>query len=567
MPEIKLCSKRNEILNTSGHILIEGGPGAGKTTIALLKAKAIIDLKILKPNQKILFLSFARATISRVEEQANNVVTKTDKNFIEINTYHGFSWNILKSYGYLLTQHRFFKLITPPNLSAMLAEIPEAARHDYKCNLLESEGIICFDLFAETVTNIFDKSARICNLISMAYPFIIVDEFQDTDIYEWKMIRLLGKRSTIIGLADLNQRIFEFRGASITRIPEFNKHFKNARFDLGIENNRSSNTDIVQFGDDLLASKNKGRTYKNVNIIRYPFYRDQRSHLKFALIKSITRVKKASQFGAWSIAILVKSKQDTLLVSTYLSSQNLHHEVLIDPSGPALSASIIAQMLEPQSNPSQDEERLIRSIITHIRGRKADKISKKDIELTKALETYLKTEKVLGSQRKLLIEEIKSLLSKRIRLQFVGIPSDDWLSVRKLFQDSKHEILNNVYEDARFLRLLNRGAILSETLSDIWRQNRNYEYASVAVDNALTQEHFSMTHRSWNGVFVMNMHKSKGKEFDEVIIWEELYKQIVPENANESRLLQARLILRVAITRSKSFTTILTPLSSPCILL
>jgi DNA helicase-2/ATP-dependent DNA helicase PcrA len=65
----------------------------------------------------------------------------------------------------------------------------------------------------------------------------------------------------------------------------------------------------------------------------------------------------------------------------------------------------------------------------------------------------------------------------------------------------------------------------------------------------------------------MNMHKSKGKEFDEVIIWEELYKQIVTYNATESRLQQDRLILRVAITRAKAFVSILTPERSPCILL
>ena len=210
---------------------------------------------------------------------------------------------------------------------------------------------------------------------------------------------------------------------------------------------------------------------------------------------------------------------------------------------------------------------MLRQLISHIKGRKGEKIPQKDLELTKALEIYLETQKITGAKRKLLISDIKELLVKRLTLPLIGVPGEDWIAVRKLFQEAKHEVLLNVYEDARFLRLLNKGAVLNERLSEIWRQNGNYSLASNAVDSALLQEHFSMSRRSWNGVFVMNMHKSKGKEFDEVIIWEELYKQIVPANANASRLQQDRLIMRVAITRAKAQTTILTPAKSPCILL
>lgn len=565
MKGFTICKKREDILSSIGHLLIEGGPGAGKTTIALLKAKSLINF--LQAGQKVLFLSFARATISRIEEQAKNLITNDDKKLLEINTYHGFTWSIIQSHGYLLNSHRYLKLITPPTLSALIAEIPENERDSFKETLLIKDGVICFDLFAKIAADIFKRADKICSTFSKAYPFILVDEFQDTDKYEWELIQLLGKGSTIIALADLNQRIFEFRGASITRIPEFNQVFKVKRFDLGIENNRSGNTDIVKFGDDLLQGANIGKAYKNVIVSKYPYYRDQKSPLKYALLNSIKRVKKCSTSGDWSIAILVKSKLETLSVSSYLTTQNISHEVLIDPAGPALAASIIAKTLEPGLETEEGEKQLLRQLISHIKGRKGEKIPQKDLELTKALEIYLETQKITGAKRKLLISDIKELLVKRLTLPLIGVPGEDWIAVRKLFQEAKHEVLLNVYEDARFLRLLNKGAVLNERLSEIWRQNGNYSLASNAVDSALLQEHFSMSRRSWNGVFVMNMHKSKGKEFDEVIIWEELYKQIVPANANASRLQQDRLIMRVAITRAKAQTTILTPAKSPCILL
>jgi DNA helicase-2/ATP-dependent DNA helicase PcrA len=81
-----------------------GGPGSGKTTFALFKSKQLIESGLIQSGQKVLFLSFARSTISRVEEQAGNLVDSKIKKSIEINTYHGFIWNVLKKHGYLLSK-------------------------------------------------------------------------------------------------------------------------------------------------------------------------------------------------------------------------------------------------------------------------------------------------------------------------------------------------------------------------------------------------------------------------------------------------------------------------------
>ena len=64
---VDLTEAQKEILQAAGHQLVTGGPGSGKTTISILKA-AKIAREELKPGQRILFLSFARATVSRVLE-------------------------------------------------------------------------------------------------------------------------------------------------------------------------------------------------------------------------------------------------------------------------------------------------------------------------------------------------------------------------------------------------------------------------------------------------------------------------------------------------------------------
>src|SRR5260364_77370 len=116
---MQLTEKQLEIINADGHLLVTGGPGSGKTTVSIFKA-AHIAARALHPGQKILFLSFARPTISRVIEaiEYEQQIPCEQKKRIAVETYHAFFWRILKAHGYLIGLPR--KLLILPNRKRQL---------------------------------------------------------------------------------------------------------------------------------------------------------------------------------------------------------------------------------------------------------------------------------------------------------------------------------------------------------------------------------------------------------------------------------------------------------------
>lgn len=576
---LQLSEKQKCALSAVGHILIQGGPGSGKTTIALLKAKTIVESGVLKEGQSVLFLSFARSTIARVEQQSKIMIDRDTRKKTEITTYHSFIWSILRSHGYLLNEKKL-KILLPHEASVALSAFKNANERSVESHrLFTDEGLIHFDLFAQKCNELLSQSKKLSEIISSAYPYIILDEFQDTNEDEWNLIRTLGKHSTLIALADPDQRVYDFRGADPARIGQYIEHVSPDVFDFEIENYRSNGTDIVEFGNDILTGRNLGKKYQDVSVCTYDMRKgnSQLLDIKWFLCKRIEKLSKERP-GDWSIAVLVPSNELMIKISDMLNRTknkkgkaelSIKHEVALESSGPVLSAILIAQLLELGSQGICDFTYVVERLNEHILGQKGDKPpTKSDAKLAVALKNYIANEKfdrpIRGSLRQKVIGESIRISEAANAIDYSGDVANDWKAIRALLAVSEVDCIKQVHIDSNYIDLLQKGTTLNSELGQRWRRNGNYLGATDAVRSALVQEHFANSLKVWRGVNLMTIHKSKGKEFDEVLVYEGCFdgRFIFREETDK-----ARINLRVAVTRARKKVYIATPKSDPCPLL
>lgn len=381
----------------------------------------------------------------------------------------------------------------------------------------------------------------------------------------------------MIALADPDQRIYDFRGADPKRVTQLIELFHPDVFDFGKENNLSNGTDIVQFGNDLLAQINKGKQYQNVCINTYSFLKKPNTHLyvKFAVLQAIERLKK-EQIPEWSIAILVPTNALMLEVSDILQKKqtmkngatfpSIIHEVAIETAGPSLAALFVSSLLDGGSIKKCSIEAVLQSLINHILGRRGNKpVPQSDLRFVAGIEQFLLTKKARGKNRDALIDECNNLVNAVNATSFSGNIIADWKMLIGMLGQCHSDYLLHIENDVKYVRLPQRGSQLYSSLDGIWRETHTYNGAIDAVSNALTQEHFAMDTRKWCSVNIMTTHNAKGKVFDEVIIYEGLYQNRIV--SKPERIDQARLNLRVAVTRARRHALILTPEEDPCPLL
>ncbi|MEI5668917.1 UvrD-helicase domain-containing protein [Bosea sp. CCNWLW174] len=207
--KFQLEGKRKAVIADPGNVLVMGGPGAGKTTLAILKAKSCMPS--FQPGQTALFLSFSRAAVQQILLRCRSVLSREEMQQIDVRTYHSFCWELLKGHGRALGGS-MLQMITPGQEGVMRTQF-DGDWSAERQRLLTDESRASFEIFAHAAARLVEESAHIRSGIADLHPLLILDEFQDTDDDQWRLVKALSSAATNIFLADSEQRIYDYAPA------------------------------------------------------------------------------------------------------------------------------------------------------------------------------------------------------------------------------------------------------------------------------------------------------------------------------------------------------------------
>lgn len=567
----EIRQRRMQVLDASGHVIITGGAGSGKTTIAL--EKAILKIKEgLDPEQKVLFLSFSRAAIFRLLEAAREKVSFDILRCLDIHTFHSFFWKFVRGHGYLLG--------APHDLSVLPSHVENALSNGKRyedpswpaeCErLFIDDGRIVFDLIAPKALELIKGSITLKNLISEKYPLVVIDEAQDTGENEWNCIREISGYTQIICLADIKQQIYKFReGRSLNSSNDIQHILGNALIvDFGAQNNRSSDTEIVEFANDILNNTPRGKPYVGVDHYTIRPDVEARNRRIRTMIHLLTRsLQKKTRKSQVSIGYLTRRSVGVNIISQALRGDSqageIPHLVIEDETAMLLSARVVSLCLEPIDDAFERLAALLDLIAEVYRSIGTKDANNKVGVLSKAAKRA--RDRQPGGQAhcppalKLILEDLQ-------KNGFSGNPYEDWLYVLNKFKSSKVKELIYISDNLRNFMSFGRGRQVYDALVDIWLKVGSYLRAKMVVDSVVSQAQLDEFGDNIDGISVMTIHKSKGREFDGVVLlhlgrlseFSRHNEETVDEDESDDGDDEYRKLLHVGITRARHNVLVLT---------
>ena len=558
---IELDEKRQEFLDADGHLLVLGGPGAGKTTVALLKARSLFPT--LLPGQKLLFLSFSRAAVRQVLAGCREILSTDERSAIEVKTYHAFCMEFLESQGRLL-RGKAVSIMFPTE------ERLAKARFDgdwlvERQRLATEEGRYCFDLFASGVAELLERSTVLRALLASSYPTVIVDEFQDTDDQQWRIVQALASVTRVICLADSDQRIFDYRDdVDPRRIESLHDTVAPRTFDLGSENHRSPRGGILRFANAVLNNITPLPVVDDVKIVSC-WQRAFAPTVHAAVLWTFSKLRSAGVDDP-CVAVLARSNPLVADIAAILNEPHvfngtqlppIDHSVVWDAELSAAAGAVVASIMEWSDVTADAPVALTLDAVAHFYELKnATSPSKSAADNVRKFRGAAEKVREAGTPR---IKAGKDLLAAlETGLDFTGDPVADWRRARKLLHDIG--ALNELFREARMVRLFRATDALGLGLADLWLNTGHYRGAVSLVTNTLEYERLIAADQEPRGCVLMTMHKSKGKEFDGVVIVEGQYSgKFFDPNREGPPFEKTRRLLRVAITRAKKHVTMVRP--------
>ncbi|MGE4397337.1 MAG: ATP-dependent helicase [Sulfurimonas sp.] len=298
----KIFSKLNEsqasaVKTTEGPVLILAGAGSGKTTTIVSRLAYLIE-GVGIPASNTLTLTFTNKAAKEMRERSYAMMDNPAYPPL-LCTFHKFGLLFLKFHIHLLNRENNFVVIDTDDKKRIIkkinSEIPtpliasEISRYkssllspddayrqselfnyqqiakvyeEYEAYLLENNLVDFDDLIALTY-KLLDENEELARATSERYRYIMVDEYQDTNELQLKLLqKLCSSHNNICVVGDDDQSIYGWRGAHIRNIMEFDQDFKDTAV-FKLEENYRSKEPILKVANALIEH-NRSRLGKKL---------------------------------------------------------------------------------------------------------------------------------------------------------------------------------------------------------------------------------------------------------------------------------------------------------------
>lgn len=291
------------VLSSDNEIMLVAGAGTGKTNTIVKKIIYLIKEQRVIP-YNILAVTFTNKAVKEIRERVNSSLC-TNHSGVVVNTFHQLAKSILdKDDNYQLLGYKSLKILEDEGREKILDKIikynemynrvnefnktikgllidfnakknnryiessnkeyEELFKELYHAYVLEvfANGYIELDDLVNLVIVLLERYPEIRKEVSSAFDYIFVDEYQDVNKEQYKLIKLLKNKNKVLIVGDEDQAIYGWRGSNSKYFRDFQLEYPNCRV-IKLERNYRSTQQILNLSDGFIK-QNKNRIDKTL---------------------------------------------------------------------------------------------------------------------------------------------------------------------------------------------------------------------------------------------------------------------------------------------------------------
>ena len=295
--------QQEAVKHMEGPLLILAGAGSGKTTMMTHRIAYMLENGVSPYN--ILAVTFTNKAAGEMKDRIESLTGGTRGMWVM--TFHAMCVRILRNHGEVLGFKNGFSIYDESDKKALLKRIVKDLKIDekiYPVSYLGSVISSCkeaeedpddyiennsMNFKAETVAKVyarymedmrqnnamdfddllwnavklFEASSEVLSYYQERFKYIMVDEYQDTNYLQYKLIHALAEKShNLCVVGDDDQCIYQWRGADIRNILDFEKDFPETKV-IKLEQNYRSDANILDLANSVIAN-NRNRKAKEL---------------------------------------------------------------------------------------------------------------------------------------------------------------------------------------------------------------------------------------------------------------------------------------------------------------